>query len=65
MARRSPLSDLLATLEGEEAQLLLSYVLWPDEYPDPRVVDEWLERLAATPPVRRGSAAAAEAVSSP
>jgi hypothetical protein len=29
-------------LEGEEAQLVLSYIVWPDEAPLPNAVDEWL-----------------------
>jgi hypothetical protein len=37
---RRYVSDLLATLEAEDAQLVLGYILWPDEYPDPRIVDE-------------------------
>jgi hypothetical protein len=27
-----------------EAQLALSYLIWPDEAPDPRLVDEWISR---------------------
>jgi hypothetical protein len=38
--------DLLGTLEGKDAQLVLSYIVWPNECPDPRLVDEWLRRLA-------------------
>jgi hypothetical protein len=30
-----------------EAQLALSYLVWPKECPDPRVVDEWLRRQGA------------------
>lgn len=36
--------ELLGELEGEEAQLVLSYLIWPGECPDPRVVDEWVRR---------------------
>jgi hypothetical protein len=38
------LRDLLAESTGPEAQLLLSYLVWPKEAPDPRVVDEWIRR---------------------
>jgi hypothetical protein len=34
---------LLAEATGFEAQLALSYRVWPGEAPDPRVVDEWLD----------------------
>ena len=27
-----------------EAQLALSYLVWPKEAPDPRLVDEWVRR---------------------
>jgi hypothetical protein len=38
----------------EDAQLLLSLLVWPEECPDPRVVDEWLRRQGAGwPPQRR------------
>jgi len=36
--------DLLATLEGTEAQLVLSYIVWPRGAPLPSVVDEWVRR---------------------
>lgn len=36
------LSALLGTLEARDAQLLLSYVLWPDAAPLPSVVDEYV-----------------------
>ena len=45
-SRREVVSALLGTLEGKDAQLVLSYIVWPDECPDPRLVDEWLRRLA-------------------
>ena len=32
-----------------EAQLALSYLVWPKECPDPRVVDEWLRRSDRLP----------------
>lgn len=38
------LRRLLEDASGEEAQLALSYIVWPGEAPDPRVVDEWLRR---------------------
>jgi hypothetical protein len=36
----------LAAASAHEAQLLLSLLVWPNECPDPRVVDEWLRRKA-------------------
>ena len=30
-----------------EAQLALSYLVWPKEAPDPRLVDEWVRRHGA------------------
>lgn len=38
--------DLLGTLEGKDAQLVLSYIARPEEAPDPRFVDEWRRRCA-------------------
>ena len=40
----SAVSDLLGTLEGRDPQLLLAFLVWPDECPDPRTVDEWVRR---------------------
>ena len=31
-----------------EAQLALSYLVWPNGAPDPRVVDEWIRRHGIT-----------------
>ena len=40
--------ELLGTLESEEAQLVLSYIVWPSEAPDPRTIDAWVRsELAA------------------
>jgi hypothetical protein len=36
--------ELVGELEGEEAQLVPSFIVWPGECPDPRLVDEWLAR---------------------
>jgi len=45
--RSSAVSDLLATLDGPAAQLLLSLLVWPDVAPLPCVVDEWIRRQEA------------------
>jgi hypothetical protein len=50
--------ELLHDATGEEAQLALSYLLWPDECPDPRLVDEWVRR-------EQGYAAAASEIGAP
>ena len=45
MARGGPatsVGELLGTLEGKDAQLVLSFIVWPGECPDPRFVDEWV-----------------------
>jgi hypothetical protein len=34
-------SDYLADATSLEAQLALSYLVWPKDAPAPRVVDEW------------------------
>jgi hypothetical protein len=46
---------VLADATSEEAQLILSLLVWPKECPDPRVVDEWL-RPHARDPVRGAAA---------
>jgi len=33
---------LLLDVSAEEAQLVLSYVVWPEAAPLPRAVDEWV-----------------------
>jgi hypothetical protein len=38
------LRDFLAEATAPEAQLALSYLVWPEVAPDPRVVDEWVRR---------------------
>lgn len=43
---RGAVGDVLAGASADEAQLLLSLLVWPEECPDPRVVDEWLRRQA-------------------
>jgi hypothetical protein len=43
-SRREVVSALLGTLEGKDAQLVLSYIVWPAEAPDPRTVDAWVRR---------------------
>ena len=40
--RAASVSELIGTLEGRDAQLVLSYIVWPGEVPDPRFVDEWV-----------------------
>lgn len=44
---RGDVGKALADASADDAQLLLSLLVWPDECPDPRVVDEWLRREAA------------------
>jgi hypothetical protein len=40
---RAYVGDVLAPASpAREAQLLLSLLVWPEECPDPRVVDEWV-----------------------
>jgi hypothetical protein len=46
-SRRGVVGDLLGTLEGKDAQLVLSYIVWPGECPDPRFVDECVRREIA------------------
>jgi hypothetical protein len=41
---RGDVGKALADASADDAQLLLSLLVWPDECPDPRVVDEWLRR---------------------
>ena len=41
------LGELLKTATAAEAQLALSLIVWPNQAPDPRVVDEWVRRLDA------------------
>jgi hypothetical protein len=38
------LGKLLVEVTSLEAQLTLSYLVWPGEAPDPRVVDAWVRR---------------------
>jgi hypothetical protein len=40
----SGIGTFLAEATGPDAQLALSFIVWPGEAPDPRVVDEWLRR---------------------
>jgi hypothetical protein len=40
--RGAGMRKLLEEATSLEAQLALSYLIWPGEAPDPRVVDEWL-----------------------
>jgi hypothetical protein len=41
------LGTFLSEATATDAQLALSYLVWPGEAPDPRVVDEWLRQQAA------------------
>ena len=34
----------LVNASADDAQLILSLLVWPKECPDPRVVDAWLRR---------------------
>ena len=47
--RRSGVAAFLTDATSDEAQLALSFLVWPGECPDPRVVDEWLRRREAGP----------------
>jgi hypothetical protein len=40
--RSGGIGPFLADATGPEAQLALSFIVWPGEAPDPRMVDEWL-----------------------
>ena len=54
--RGGGIGPYLADATGAEAQLALSFNVWPGEAPDPRLVDEWLRRNGAElPPERRSS----------
>ena len=37
----------LVNASADDAQLILSLLVWPKECPDPRVVDAWLRRQGA------------------
>ena len=39
---------VLADATAEEAQLVLSFIVWPGEAPDPRLVDAWVRREQGT-----------------
>jgi hypothetical protein len=39
----------LTDASPREAQLAPSYLVWPAEVPDPRVVDEWIQRQGRAP----------------
>ena len=41
------LSKYLGEATSVEAQLALSYLVWPKDAPDPRAVDEWVRRQGA------------------
>jgi hypothetical protein len=45
--RGGGIGPYLADATGPEAQLALSFIVWPGEAPDPRLVDEWLRRSGA------------------
>ena len=49
MTSRGSVAAFLTDATGDEAQLALSFLVWPEECPDPRVVDEWLQREEAGP----------------
>jgi hypothetical protein len=51
MTIRFPVGELLKDASAEEAQLVLSYLVWPRDAPDPRVVDKWLRRRSWQDPV--------------
>jgi hypothetical protein len=42
--RGASLRMFLEEATPEECQLALSYLVWPDEAPDPRLVDEYVRR---------------------
>jgi hypothetical protein len=41
---KSRVGKALSLASADDAQLFLSLLVWPEECPDPRVVDEWLRR---------------------
>ena len=41
--------NALAEADADEAQLILSLLVWPKDCPDPSVVDEWVRRKEAGP----------------
>ena len=47
--RGGGIGPYLADATGLEAQLALSFIVWPGEAPDPRRVDEWVRRQVAAP----------------
>ena len=51
MSVERSLHVLLGDATGEEAQLALSLYVWPEDCPDPRVVDAWV-RANCTPTPR-------------
>jgi hypothetical protein len=54
--RGGGIGPYLADATGAEAQLALSFIVWPGEAPDPRLVDEWVRRSGAEwLPERRSS----------
>ena len=38
---KASLGKALAHASADDAQLILSFLVWPKDCPDPRVVDEW------------------------
>ena len=40
----------LTHASADDAQLILSLLVWPEECPDPRVVDEWLRANSKSEP---------------
>ena len=51
--RGGGIGPYLAGATGPEAQLALSFIVWPGEAPDPRRVDEWVRREVAVPRSRQ------------
>ena len=52
--RSGGIGPYLADATGREAQLALSFIVWPSEAPDPRVVDEWLRGRQRSTGANRG-----------
>ena len=44
---KASVGKALAHASADDAQLILSLLVWPEACPDPRVVDEWMRRQGA------------------
>ena len=51
--RGGGIGPYLADATGPEAQLALSFIVWPGEAPDPRLVHEWVRGQIAVPRSRQ------------